>query len=78
MSCWRSSTPFDLFYADNPTDATQPVNDLGRTVGIKRLSAYTKSCRYRHDPVENRIRPVCRYRSKTPQICRSNSPHSGS
>jgi hypothetical protein len=21
---------------------------------------------------------VCRYRSKTPQICRSNSPHSGS
>ena len=28
------------FYADNPTDATRSVNDLGRNVGIKRLSAY--------------------------------------
>ena len=33
-------TPFDLFYADNPTGATRSVNGLGRNVGIKRLSAY--------------------------------------
>ena len=45
------------FYADNPTGATRSVNGLGRTVGIKRLSAYARSCRYRHDPVENAIRP---------------------
>ena len=57
-SCWRSSTPFDLFYADNPTGAARSFNGLGRTVGIKRLSAYTGSCRYRHDPVERALRPV--------------------
>ena len=39
-SCWRSSTPFDLFYADSPTGATRSVNGLGRNVGIKRLAAY--------------------------------------
>ena len=55
-SCWRSSTPFDLFYADNPTGATRSVNGLGRTVGIKRLSAYARSCRYRHDRAERDLR----------------------
>ena len=45
-----------LFYADNPTGATRSVNGLGRTVGIKRLSAYARSCRYRHDRAERDLR----------------------
>ena len=36
--------------------ATRSVNGLGRTVGIKRLSAYARSCRYRHDRAERDLR----------------------
>ena len=46
------------FYADNPTGATRSVNGLGRNVGIKRLSAYRWSCRYRHDHLERALRPI--------------------
>ncbi len=48
----------DFFYADKSNRAARPVNGLGRSVGIKQLSAYTTKCRYRHFVVENAIRPL--------------------